>query len=392
MDRRLDILHIAPNYAPLLATSGGIAVHRHAGAQAGQGLAVAVAIVPYSLDGRVPCRGVALRHPPAPVHVAGFSTYQVVVEREPLVELRALLEHRRPRVIHYHQTYHSTCVVPLAAALGIPVVYTDHLPVGDPEWLERECQRRNTNEPSPWKCIRHADRVITFVEAGRQRIARFVPEAAARIRVVGHGVEDRPELRELAFARRARSPVQVLFVGRFVPEKGIDELLAAIPLALERCEDLRFSLLGQRDQEPPPVPWPERIPEAYRGRVRFLPWSEQAVVERELAAADVFVAPSRFESFGMAVAEAMLLGLPVVGTPTEGLTALLEPAGCGVLVPCRDPASLAAAIVGLAEDPARRLELGRRAAVHARERLGWEAVARQMIAVYRELADIDGVA
>lgn len=390
MARRLDILHIGPNYAPLLATSGGIAVHRHARAQARQGLAVAVAIVPYSLDGSLPSGPARPCPAPTPGPSDGFATYHMAVERDPVGELRALLDRQRPAVIHYHHTVHWRCVRPLAAARRIPVVYTDHLPVGDPEWVERERQRGDSSEPSSWECIRHADRFITLVEAGRERVARVMPEVAARIRVVGHGVEDRPELRAVAFGRRARSPVHALFVGRFAPEKGIDELLAAIPLALARCDALRFTLLGLPQAAPPAVPWPARIPVAWRERVRWLPWSEPAVVERELAAADVLVAPSRFESFGMAVAEALLLGLPVVATRTEGLTALIEPAGCGVLVPCRDPPALAAAIVELAEDPARRLELGRRAALHARAKLGWDAVARAMIAVYRELAALDG--
>ena len=95
-----------------------------------------------------------------------------------------------------------------------------------------------------------------------------------------------------------------------------------------------------------------------------------AVDARELsgfyADADVFVLPSRHEGFGMAFAEALAHGLPVIGT-TAGAIPDTVPAGAGVLVPPDDRPALAAALRRLIEQPDERVRLsaGARAAVHA---------------------------
>jgi glycosyltransferase involved in cell wall biosynthesis len=369
----LRVLHFAPHHLPLLATSGGIAVHRHAKALADAEQIVAVAILPRSLPTTTTSRGL-----PDPQPTAGFATYHFGPDAT-LDDALALARRFRPDLLHYHYTDYRSTVEAIAAELAIPIVYTDHLPLGDPRLLACKPELG----PAEAECIRRADRFIVLVAAGERRIAALVPEAASRIRVVGHGVEDRPDIRDVALGRRAHPHVDALFVGRFVVEKGIFDLLAAIPDALRRCPNLRFTLLGRAaNQELGPST--DSIPAELRSRVRIIDWSEPAIVERELRAADLVVAPSHFESFGMAVAEAMLFGLPLVLTRTEGLTSIVPPE-CGRFVPIHDPIALADAIVELADDPDRRLAMGRRAAQHARAQLTWTRVTQAMLAVYREL-------
>ncbi len=373
--RPIRVLHLAPHPLPLLATSGGIAVHRHAKALADAGLAVAVAIVARSLE-QAPSSGQS--ELPECQSSAGFSTYTFGAQAS-LADLLALTEHWQPSVVHIHHVESLASAEAIATQLAISIVYTEHLPIGDP-WLHA---RMPTLGPREAECMRRVARTIAFVPAGLARLAALVPEAADRIRVVGHGVEDRPDIEAIAAGRRASPDVDALFVGRFTVEKGIFDLLAAIPIALRQCPSLRFTLLGE-GRPPASTPWSERVPAELRSRVRFLAWSDPATVERELAAADCLVAPSEFESFGMAVAEAMLFGLPCVVTPTEGLAGIVAP-DCGRFVPAHQPGALAEAIVELAEHPDLRLAIGRRAGLHARATLTWAAVSRAMIEVYREL-------
>jgi glycosyltransferase involved in cell wall biosynthesis len=90
--------------------------------------------------------------------------------------------------------------------------------------------------------------------------------------------------------------------------------------------------------------------------------------------------PSRFESFGLALVEALAAGLPCVASAVGGLPEVLG--GAGVLVPPRAPALLGAAIAGVLADPARRTSLG----TAARARAQFFPVEK-MIAGYEALYD-----
>ena len=74
--------------------------------------------------------------------------------------------------------------------------------------------------------------------------------------------------------------------------------------------------------------------------------------------ADLFVAPSRYESFGLIFLEAMRWGTPVIGTTAGGIPEVVEDGKSGLLVPPEAPAELAAALIRLLSDPVRRATLG----------------------------------
>jgi glycosyltransferase involved in cell wall biosynthesis len=105
---------------------------------------------------------------------------------------------------------------------------------------------------------------------------------------------------------------------------------------------------------------------------------------RALADADLFVLPSYQENFGIAAAEAMAAGLPVVVSDRVGIAEQVAEAGAGTVVPC-DAAAVADAIRRAALDPEARLRAGERAARLARGRFAWEHTSRRLLELYREL-------
>lgn len=102
------------------------------------------------------------------------------------------------------------------------------------------------------------------------------------------------------------------------------------------------------------------------------------------ANAMMFVLPSYSENFGNVVAEAMIMGCPVVVTAEVGLAPLVSASVAGVVTD-GDPATLAAVIRELQQDEARRHLMGERGRLAARRHLSWESVASRMEQLYLEL-------
>jgi glycosyltransferase involved in cell wall biosynthesis len=174
-----------------------------------------------------------------------------------------------------------------------------------------------------------------------------------RITVALPGLDPAPK------APRRGDPPVLLGVGTISRRKGWDVLAEALaPLS-----DLpwRAEIAGAEDREPEATRALETRLAALglTDRVRLLGALSREELDRRYAAADLFVLPSRYEGYGMVVAEALARGLPVVAT-TAG--ALPEAAGdAAELVPPDDPAALTAALRRLIESPAERDALAAKA-------------------------------
>jgi glycosyltransferase involved in cell wall biosynthesis len=161
-------------------------------------------------------------------------------------------------------------------------------------------------------------------------------------------------------------PPEVLYVGRLSPEKNVDTLVAAVG-------DLNLVVAGDG-------PLRKRVPNA----LGAVPHAE---VERLLERASVVVAPCEREGFGLAAAEALAFGRPVVAAAGGALLELVTDGETGLLVPPRDAPALREAVQRLLEDPELRERLGREARTRARERFGWDAVIERTLETYRRTLD-----
>jgi phosphatidylinositol alpha 1,6-mannosyltransferase len=121
----------------------------------------------------------------------------------------------------------------------------------------------------------------------------------------------------------------------------------------------------------------------------FLGARHGAQLARIYASLDVFAHTGPYETFGQTIQEAMASGLPVVAPAAGGPLDLVLPGRTGHLVPPCDGAALAAAIAGLAADPARRAEYGHAASVAVAGRT-WEVLGDQLVGHYTAAADLGG--
>jgi glycosyltransferase involved in cell wall biosynthesis len=159
--------------------------------------------------------------------------------------------------------------------------------------------------------------------------------------------------------------VHLLAVGAVVHRKGFDVLIAA----LAKLADLpwRLTIAGDRSRDPKTVTQLDADIARHKlgSRVAVLGAVSNGRLAELYAGADLFVLASRFEGYGMAYAEAIAHGLPVVGT-TAGAIPDTVPAGASVLVAPDDVGALAAVLGGVIENPDQRRRLG----VAAREAAG----------------------
>lgn len=179
-----------------------------------------------------------------------------------------------------------------------------------------------------------------------------------------------------------RTPV-LLTLATLTRRKGHDTLIAA--LATIRHLRWRARFVGGMDFDPQWTAWlrAEVAHHGLEGRVEFV-GSVQDPTE-ELSNADIFVLPSRFEGYGMAFAEALAFGLPVVGARAGAVPDLVPP-DAGILVSPDQPDELAAALARLLTDPAffQQLQTG---AVRAAQSLPtWEASANTVAGLLRNVS------
>jgi glycosyltransferase involved in cell wall biosynthesis len=162
--------------------------------------------------------------------------------------------------------------------------------------------------------------------------------------------------------RIGTAEVTLLAVGAVVPRKGYDVLVAA--LATLKDLSWRLTIAGDRGRNPEASCRLE-ADIAHCGlanRINLLGAVSSEALDALYAGCDLFVLPSRFEGYGMAYAEAIVHGVPVVGT-TAGAIPETVPANAAVLLPPDDVEALAAALRRLIASPAERERLAAAARV-----------------------------
>jgi glycosyltransferase involved in cell wall biosynthesis len=219
--------------------------------------------------------------------------------------------------------------------------------------------------------------IVTSGWTARRVIARHGVDGA-HVHVAPPGVDPAPR------APGTDGVHRLLCLGAVTPTKGQDLLVAA--LADLAHHPWRADLVGPVSRDPAFVA-------ALRARIADHGLADRLVItgprtgaalEATFAAADLLVVPSRIETSGMAAAEALARGIPVLATDVGGLPETLD--GAGLLIPAEDIATLGAALQGWFAQPSRRLGL-RLSATSRRGTLpGWAATAGHVDRVLRHLA------
>lgn len=238
-------------------------------------------------------------------------------------------------------------------------------------------------------------RVLSRAVAISEAVARRLSEGGVgdeRIRVVPSAVDParlHPQHgRAVVRAGLGAAPddVCLLAVASLHRRKGLDVLLAALADLSQR--GLRPSLWVAG--EGPEGATLERLAEQLElaDRVRWL--GRRDDVADLLAAADLFVLPSRREGLGVAALEAMALGRPLVASAVGGLGEAVRDGETGLLVPPDDAAALAGALARLLRDPELRRRLGEAGPPRIARRYAADAMVEAYERVYEEVLALRG--
>jgi colanic acid/amylovoran biosynthesis glycosyltransferase len=167
-------------------------------------------------------------------------------------------------------------------------------------------------------------------------------------------------------------PARLLFCGRLTEKKGLLDALEAVAAVRARHPQVEFRILGDGEERPRA----ERLIMSLglRDCVRLLGLQPYEIVQRELAAADILLAPSRTASDGDSeggaptiLLEAQAAGLPVVATTHADIPYVVVAGKSGLLAPEGDPAALAECLRSLLETPERWAEMGRAGRRHVEQ-------------------------
>ena len=284
--------------------------------------------------------------------------------------------------MHSHLPYSATFGRLVAATLPSHrprLVYTEHS-----MWNKMAVAVKALNRVT----IGLDDRLLVVSEACRQSLP---PTLQRRAQVLVHGIELEPirdatrcrnELRQSVRAELGVPDDEVLAmtVAGLRWPKGYDVLLPAARATLDRGAAVRFVAVGdgtlRQDLE--------ALHASLSLDEHFVFLGEREDVPRLLAAADVFVIPSRQEGLPLALMEAASSGLPIVATDVGELPNVLTSGINALIVPAEEPQALADALMELVNQPELRMQLGS-AALELADRFDVRRCVREVESVYDEL-------
>jgi glycosyltransferase involved in cell wall biosynthesis len=218
------------------------------------------------------------------------------------------------------------------------------------------------------RALTHARAVIVTSEMTAATLEQAYGVRRAAITVATPGIAKPAPGR----VRPQNAVPRLLAVGTVTPRKAYDVLIDG----LARIAELGWhcTIAGSLDRAPQTVAAVRRQIEdhALAGRIALI--GEIADPARLYEAADIFVLPSRYEGYGMAIAEALAYGIPVVATRVGAIPEVV-PQDAGILVPADDPAALADSLRRLIETPSLRQQFADGAVLAAARFATWPQTA-----------------
>ncbi len=300
-------------------------------------------------------------------------------------------------LIHSHYWLSGWAAISLKRKWNVPMIHMYHTLGGITNLVaqRKEEREKNVRIEKERSIAETADRIVAASPMERAHLAWFYKARPEKVSVIPCGVDlklfrpiPREEARKAVGLDRG---LCILFVGRIHPIKGIETILEALRLLVDRFglsrQEVELLVIGgdpsQNGGELARLrSLSDRL--GIKDMVRFRGAQRHEDLPNFYSAADVLVLPSRHESFGMVALEAMACGTPVVASKVGGLIYTIKDNHTGFHIPQGDSASLAQRLWMILTDPNLKDRLGRRARDHV-QYYGWPTVIRALVDLYGQV-------
>jgi glycosyltransferase involved in cell wall biosynthesis len=297
-------------------------------------------------------------------------------------KIRSFLRRHEIDVIQAHHSKDLWILYPALLGLGKPKLF----------YVSRILFRGTTKrDPLHTLVYKKLTGVIVLTEFGKQCFTSGTRVRPDRVRVIPNGFDtgtyDLSEEVRLTVREELDIRPDDIAIGctsRIDRLKGQYELIEAVRAVSGRCPSLKLVIVGGPTlfEGQAYFDFLKKKVGEYKMEETVLFTGFREDIARVLAALDIFVLPTYEETFGNCLVEAMLSGLPCIGTDAGGAPEVLERGRVGLLAEPRSVASLSRAIQTLAENEALRKDLGSKARQSARQRFDLRKVIRQVEEFY----------
>ena len=300
-------------------------------------------------------------------------------------------------ILHSHYWLSGWVAMQFRLTLDLPIVHMSHT-LGYPKnaaaqlpW-EQEPRRRLQVER---KVLQGSDALVAESPASKQHMVWHYDVDPANVVVIPCGVDTarfRPQDKRRARADLSLPPTApiLLSVGRLQPSKGIDTLLRAAAAIRRDYPDVCVLVVGGGldDQDERETAELNRLQTLGHklglSNVHYIKAQPQEKLAQYYAAADIFVMPSHYESFGMVALEAMACGTPVVASEVGGLASTIVHGDSGLLVPSADWRAFAQTISRLLASPQLQSAM-HQAGPERAQAFAWPLIVENNVRLYRRL-------
>lgn len=235
-----------------------------------------------------------------------------------------------------------------------------------------------------WKYLerREIKSIPNFISVSNSIAKEIKKRGAQNVQVIPNGISD-----EWFNIKNNEVEGRILFVGRVIPVKAIENLIRALKMVIASIPEAHLHIVGPT----PDNAYKKKLDEIINNlelqdSIKFTGPKKGDLLVIEYSECAVFALPSKDESFGIVLLEAMAAGKPVIATNVGGIPEIITDKKMGMLIPFGDVNHLAETITKLLTEPEMRLNIGTSGKNKARK-YSWAIIATQTSEYYKEVID-----
>lgn len=303
-------------------------------------------------------------------------------DKNAIEKIQSIIKDEKPEMIHLHSTRAGILGTVAVKNTNIPVIYTEHL-------YTKEYQSKN--KFIYWlqlKTFRKLSSNITKVIAVSQAVKDFSVSkkvfSEEKIEMIYNGIKscNTQHVTHSTNSGQACNKDKIIIgsIGALEPIKGYKYLLEAIGKIKKENQmiynKIQVEIVGEGTEKEKLKRLAQKL--KIENKIKFS--GQIKNIEKEMQNWDLYIQPSLSESFGLALAKAMSMGISSIATNVGGMSEIIN-SNCGILVPAKDSEKLAEAIIRLVRNRDLNLRIGK----NGRQRIIQKFSLREMIKKTEEL-------